>query len=250
MATTVEGRRTTEDHRLAQLAIAAAAVQTVRPTWATLDVDDIDSSSFAWQMAMTRIITRYFRVSETRAARYVAAFRKAEGAKPAAVVRPEMNLAETMRTLTYAGPVMLKKRIGRGVPPEVAHRANVSHLEGVVQQQVLAGGRSVVDHSARQGYGRYRRVTDADPCAFCAMLASRGPVYSEESRYFEAHPRCGCTAEEVIGGWDASKRELEWRRSYAEAADQVRRPGKPLNVSAVLAAMRRNDPDLFSDGVR
>jgi hypothetical protein len=65
----------------------------------------------------------------------------------------------------------------------------------------------------------YIRVTDGDPCSFCAMLASRGPVYRTPRRAgpnvrgernaraglaftgdgaWKVHDNCACTVEPVV----------------------------------------------------
>lgn len=53
----------------------------------------------------------------------------------------------------------------------------VGSLASRVNLEVLTAGREVVQQSSR----RWRRVTDGNPCGFCAMLASRGPVYTSEA---------------------------------------------------------------------
>jgi len=79
--------------------------------------------------------------------------------------------------------------------------------------------------------GCYLRVTDADPCYFCAMLASRGPVYDEDSfddsnpRFFgpgdyKVHDHCNCTLEPLYysdakAAGRAEEFEALWRTSGA-----------------------------------
>ncbi len=66
------------------------------------------------------------------------------------------------------------------MPPRADVRAIkaqvVGSLASRVNLEVLTAGREVVQQSSR----RWRRVTDGNPCGFCAMLASRGPVYTSE----------------------------------------------------------------------
>jgi hypothetical protein len=76
-------------------------------------------------------------------------------------------------------------------------------MVGSAQYLALEGGRSVINRSvdADEMATGWSRVTDADPCAWCAMLASRGPVYKSAktagdprqggNRY---HDACACQA--------------------------------------------------------
>lgn len=88
------------------------------------------------------------------------------------------------------------------------------------------------------------RKTDSDPCSFCALLASRGPVYLDDS--FEAsdlrfhgpgnakvHDHCGCSLEPIynrktdidprVKEWDALWRQVSGGKSNAEALNEFRR---------------------------
>ena len=98
---------------------------------------------------------------------------------------------------------------------EMATRA---HLE------VLNAGREVV----RASSPRWRRVTDGQPCGFCAMLASRGPVYrsAEKAGYGgnRYHERCGCTAEPFEGDPDEWEPTPDEQR-YIDAYEAVHEPG-------------------------
>jgi hypothetical protein len=83
--------------------------------------------------------------------------------------------------------------------PQVKSQTFVS-LSGSVQRNVAAGGRTTIFNAVEhdtEAVG-WVRVTSASPCAFCAMLSSRGPAYkSENSGRFRQdgalyHPHCGC----------------------------------------------------------
>jgi hypothetical protein len=66
----------------------------------------------------------------------------------------------------------------------------------------------------------WARVSDGSPCSFCAMLVSRGPVYSSTTGTFRAHDGCGCsvrlvTRNDPSGGWTESARALRalWEKN-------------------------------------
>jgi hypothetical protein len=74
-------------------------------------------------------------------------------------------------------------------------------------------------------------VTDGDPCAFCAMLASR-PILSDRGAYyrsqktasFEAHNDCGCSAAPAF----SHDQQLPATSHAAAAVYNARGPGDSL----------------------
>lgn len=98
-------------------------------------------------------------------------------------------------------------RVRRGnpnLPPTKLQTIQAATAKAAITH-VRNGGRDTVDTLLRRdrtvvGYGR---VTSGKPCYFCAMLASRGPVYTDESfresdpRFFgpgkvKVHDSCNC----------------------------------------------------------
>jgi hypothetical protein len=86
---------------------------------------------------------------------------------------------------------------------EKAHAAKGQLGAGRADEQVMRAGRAILEHAQ----GRDRRVlkfargTGSNPCAFCAMLASRGFVYASsqtaDKTYRDGglrsyHPNCHC----------------------------------------------------------
>lgn len=97
----------------------------------------------------------------------------------------------------------------------------------------------------------WRRVSDGDPCAFCAMLVSRGPAYTSGRKALlrasdghKYHPHCGCTIEPVYGDWKPSRQEQQWVDQYFTAAESLPE-GTPRTAGTVLPRMRRGG--LFRD---
>ena len=109
------------------------------------------------------------------------------------------------------------------------------------------GGRETVVLSARASGRRWRRVTDGNPCAFCATLATRGILdkgyRSEESALWtktgeKYHDRCGCTAAEIIEDLPLTAQEKAWVEQYQSAADLAHAEGLPATPETVLPTMR------------
>ena len=84
-----------------------------------------------------------------------------------------------LSALQVTGPINIKERIKRGEAPEKAARNALVEASGAASRQVLNGGRSTslaLVQTDRAALG-WVRITDGNPCAFCAMLASRGVTW-------------------------------------------------------------------------
>lgn len=122
-------------------------------------------------------------------------------------------------SLIVTGPVNIKRRTGRGEGPQVAVRRALTESSGAASRHVLNGGRRalLVMADADPAALKWARVTDNDPCAFCAMLASRGFAYdTRASAAFEPHDGCACTVEPMFdraAAWPGRAREFQamWR---------------------------------------
>lgn len=111
--------------------------------------------------------------------------------------------------------------------------------------------RTIID-SAEAALNDWRVVTDGNPCAFCAMLASYGEdingAWAWPNHYF--HHDCGCTIQEVPFGVDveftAREREFIRLREQAEKeADKYEGKAK----QRLIAAMRANGQGVVNDAI-
>jgi hypothetical protein len=180
VSSTVEGRRLTDAQRRAQLALRAAAARDVLEVWRRMfDVSDIEGSWARMEPAIEAITRDYRRRSSGLAVGYYQAHRTAEGV--AGSFRPSLEPQPSREALRYSlgfyGKVVPNQLLRAG-RPDVMQQAGV-HLVGGVSRHVNNGGRSTLEQAIiedNQATG-WMRVTGPDPCAFCAMLASRGPVF-------------------------------------------------------------------------
>ncbi|WSJ90046.1 hypothetical protein OG430_42970 [Streptomyces sp. NBC_01304] len=84
--------------------------------------------------------------------------------------------------------------------------------------------------------GWYRK-TDADPCGFCAMIASRGAAYSDYMEPDQFHRGCHCQTLPLFEGVempaeDAAKRDeylVRWNTTDGSGADQLRNFQREFN---------------------
>lgn len=91
----------------------------------------------------------------------------------------DLNEDRVDANLNATGIASYKKAIRAGQAPEKAVDTMAVNLSGASTTLVLEGGREVIRDAVladEEAIG-WARITDPDPCAFCAMLASRGAVY-------------------------------------------------------------------------
>ncbi len=199
MASTERGRLLTEAHRQAQYAVRAASLKETLSVMRTLDPRRVDETFPEYRRRMRRVVLKGRALSAATSAAYYRAFREAEGATSALRGIP---LAEALpvaleTSLRVTGPVAVKQAASRGIVGEAALQVAMSATMGSVGRHVLDGGRDTLMGALRADPDAIgvARVTDGAPCAFCAMLAGRGAVYSKETANFRPHDRCGCQPE-------------------------------------------------------
>lgn len=256
MALTVEGRELTEAHRKAQIAIAARAAAASRILWDRLRVSDLDGSTPAWMSAQLAVVSRSYAQSESLASTYISEYRDAESASNAPIVGVPYASNAMAESMLLAGPSRVKLLIGKGESADGAHTKAFPKFAGIVRRQVMSGGRMMIDETTRRDQSAvgWRRVTDGNPCTFCAMLASRGPVYVSKDNTDGTvmrnargggmkllyHGHCGCTGEIVYGDWIPNDAERLYQEEYEKAAKQADRAGEPRTQDSVLHRMREN----------
>lgn len=194
---------------------------------------------------------------------YVDRFHQAVASRmPVVGVGSSFDLGATLGSLDQV-IARAKTQTAAGRAPREAVSHAVESMLGAGQRHVLNAGRRVVAEStARNRYSLgWRRVSDGKPCAFCAMLVTRGPAYRAKAtalvlhRY---HDRCGCTAEEVFDHWEPTGREQEWIDAYeragqeADATDKMRIAPSKHNKDyetedTILYRMRSQEGGLFAD---
>lgn len=197
MATTEIGRQLTELQRQRQLAVRAQTIADLLALWPTFDLADIDGTWPPLEAGLVTLIRDRRRDSTAIASSYYQTFRNVEGMTGQAQVRPAQDPDETLlrATLRILGPIGAKKQIARGAR-DVAG-TTLSRLSGSVSRQVLEAGRETLTRTVRDDPRArgWRRITDADPCDFCAGIADEGVRAKTSAAGFSAHDHCGCTAE-------------------------------------------------------
>lgn len=171
--------------------------------------------------------------------RYLRELEDAEGDPPDRPTVP-FPAAQAAGSLWYTGPRMAQAMLARGDDASLAQRVGVM-VGRSAMRQTLNGGRevlrqAVVEDPAAWGWAR---ITDADPCKFCLMLATRGPVYKSAhtagdstNRY---HDGCACSVVAVFKGPpERPKRSPQARHASRRGAD-----GLTDRERRVIDAVRR-----------
>lgn len=229
MARTSEGATLTERHRQAQLRIRALAVRDYLKLWPLWDLSRADSYA-SLVTATLPLLQTYHRMSSAAAAEYYAQFRAAEGAMGAATPRvaEALPVKQATTSLYVTGYVMTRDALLAGQPVEQARQTALVRTSGALARMIFDGGRSTLLRSVQADKVAlgWARVTDANPCAFCALLASRGPVYkTEASADFRAHDHCACTVEPFYEGSDWPGQAREYKAMYTQAIRDARADG-------------------------
>lgn len=238
MAATQAGLRLTERHRTHQIALRAVFLAELQRVWPLLDPSRLSETAAAWVNLVIDLIIGYRAQSISASVTYYDQFRTAEtGAAPIerdhllSFMEP-VNTQEMRVSLVAAGPARIAQRLRVDEDVEKIQRTALVAVSGAASRHVLNGGRDFLDAAVAKDKTAlgWARVTDANPCSFCAVLASRGPVYktresavlttlrSERGAGQPYHDHCACTAEPVYHRgqeWPGRAREFEalWKTS-------------------------------------
>ena len=242
------------DHRVAVGALAAKARESAADLFdVVLDPDNLDSSSAAWASQTASALRGASAGVDREASHYLGVWGREQGRRMG-FVRPALMDSSLDRQLMLSGPIRIKTLVGNGVGRSVAVADARRRVGATAMKTVRDRDRLDIIHSCRRQRVRCRRVTVGKTCAFCCMLAARGPVYTEDTAAFQAHVYCDCTYEPVgvpFGKWkatEASDHDLELVDLYDEAVASQKAAGAS-GLSDLLARMRRSGNGLLSDGV-
>lgn len=278
--------RLAEEHRREQLAIRTGFLPVLRDLWRLLVFSDLQSTLAPWALRTAEAVIEHRQRSAQAGARYYQQARALPrpvrpDPNPAGIEIPRrywsredftpprrvqsfdptptapIDLDTVRRRLTGAAVGRAAQVRRRGVPSasQVAREA-LAETARVANKLVLDGGRDTVDEAIRADEDAigWARITDGDPCAFCAMQASRGFVFKSAATAGEKyHAGCACTAMARFRGEDtplpAMNQELSdlWGRtaSHFGAAHYPGDNGKAARRAwrrALAAHQRGEDP--------
>src|SRR5690606_7556582 len=183
----------------------------------TLNPRDLDGTFPTYHRSSLALIAGGRKHSTALATSYYGAAKRGAGydAVIPALGAPAWDLQAAATDLLVNGPVSVKTYLKNG--NSLSHALEVAKAKtlNAGKRHVLNAGRQTVLNLASKDTDAlgWARVSDGQPCAFCAMLVSRGPVYKEQTAFFRAHNGCGCSARpffkgEADGGWSPDARAL------------------------------------------
>lgn len=232
MATTQQ-QRLTSRHLATQLGLRASVIRDIiklYPMWQLNDPDSYDR----FVEAVTLLVQTRATNSAALASRYFQMYRELDlglTAGKAALLAEPPTAREIRIAIDATAKSGVYRALTRGQTVEQAMQSGLVQVSGALSRQVLNGGRqTVIDMSKYEPrYHGWIRVSDGNPCAFCAMLLSRGPVYwSEESAGGGGahwHDHCACTVRPYKGGdeWPALNKRMDdaWREASVEKEKDV-----------------------------
>lgn len=223
MATTTAGARLTEGHRVAQLGILATFIESFTEDWLP-DAPFSGAAFVSWLSLIAPEVQAAYALSAQTAERYYRAFRDAErvpGQSPGVMVDIP-DAPGLVAAMSRYGPDMADRLLASGLSEDAASSRILTALGLQLTKHVLAGGRDTLD-AAMTVDGRalgYQRVASGSCCAFCAMVASRGPIYGSRDRAGDGkqwHPGCKCSVEPVFSrATNMPKNSEKYARVWAE----------------------------------
>lgn len=250
--------RTSVIHSQQQVAKVASTQADLRNLWnRVIDPSDLAGSYTRFAVGASAFVqqarsdamplaTRYYRDSQE-----IAGYTRIDDDnRPLAL---QQSLEADITSLYVTGFVTMQKQINQGSSVDYAERVGQSAMLRAAQRRILDAPRQgIIDRTVQDpGAVGWARVGDGNPCYFCAMLISRGPVYSERTVNFRAHDGCGCGAKmcfrnDPSRGWTDQSRALRalydenkgdaFRSAYNR---EMRNPDSPIR--SLLGTAPRSD---------
>lgn len=245
MARTREGSRLTIEQRAEQLAVRARTLQGLLRLWPAVDPRNLSETIDVFTEAAVILAMRGHDESASVAARYLQLFRTAEdvpGTAPGVTVAalPRSGAEASLRGAALKG-ILDARRAGMTITQ--SKDTGLLKVAGTLAKIVLTGGWMTITGTVkrdRQALG-WQRVGSDDPCAFCRLLISRGPVYkTEKDATFVPHENCACIAEPFYRGDSPRDQSREYADEYDQAKQWARdNPSGRRSKNPALADYRR-----------
>lgn len=239
------------EHQAAQRALLARLAEELGPLWDLIRLGAFATTVPLWIDAVKELLEAFARMSGTLAADYYSEERDLSRARGVFVPAPaQIPGGKADASLRWATKDLWIP--GDDNPPPIEERlvAAETKAEGAARKIVADVGRDTIADALDEDPEAlgWARMTDADPCPFCALLATRGAVYHTEgtaggsaNRNFKGggnykfHDHCSCTVVPILAGqqWEPPAYVQEWERLYAEST------GGAYGTKAKLAAWRK-----------
>lgn len=239
------------EQQAAQRALSARLVEEMGPLWDLIRLGAFATTIPAWIRAVLALLDRFARMGGTLAADYYDEERDLAGARKRFLATPaDIPDGKAEASLRWATKDLWTPQADNPPPIEDRLAAAETKAAGAAQKIVADVGRDTIVEALEEDSEAlgWARVTDSDPCAFCALMSSRGAVFHSEetaggraNRRFKGggtykfHDHCSCTVLPIFAGqhWQPPEYVQEWERLYIESTAQA------YDRKAKLAAWRK-----------
>lgn len=254
-----------EQAQAAQAGLALMVAAAMTKLWPSLDLLHLRSSLPAFKAAVAQEVQRHAQAAATLAARDYTAMRQAAGVagRFTARVADPPSVEQIAQAVDWATQPLWDSSVpvATAVPdaPEETRKAASTAIAEAKARVAAAADQAVhataqdtyVENVAhdRQAKGWYREPNPG-ACSFCAMLASRGPCYREDSfsasnKKFKGdarakiHNNCHCRLLPYWNVYEPSAQVRAWRAKYKEVADEIGYPGAGVSAADMQVAFRQ-----------
>lgn len=249
---TVAGHRLARQHQQHQIALGAAAVGLFAGLLDRVRSGDLTEEQFLALYTATQQAA--FTTSAQAAMVFVTDFRTIQDPDTthAAPVQARFDTQQGLARSTTALDELRRA-------DAAAQATIINRLAAGLQRHVLAGGRETVQASAFVNGAGWRRITDSNPCAFCAMLAlntydTRAAASQVTGRHRRRRPlgaafhdHCGCTVVEAVGDWEDDAQVEQYRELYDNARAACEQQGLQPTTANIQAQMREHGHGIIND---
>lgn len=138
---------------------------------------------------------------------------------------------------------------------EEARRIVFNALKNAISGWISNAEKETIAQNAKRDKKKalYAFVPSSSPCAFCAVMASRGLMANRKAKEYgraRMHDNCSCLAVPAwhasVNVWGKGKRPEYWEDFYYQAEEKLRENGATnINIRDVCAEMRRQNPAKF-----
>lgn len=185
-------------HQQDQQQLASKTAFGLAALWQILQFLKLDESTKPWLHAVTLQIEASFRASEKLAHEMVEGVRWSwiPEAEPLKLVENVFPTADVQVAMRVTGPIGVKRALpapeveamGRGKLNSTGAGVKAALNGGRAEVQQLVIGDKAPRKDRRTVLG-WARVTDGNPCSFCALLASQGAVYLNDGAFDRSNSR-------------------------------------------------------------
>lgn len=216
--------------------------------WRLLDTDNAVRVAADMRDFVPDLVDSYAPLSAEVAATFYDDTRAASTARPGffASIFTRSN-PKLQDMISWGVAPLFRKDANTGVTAPVPDLA-LSRLSAGTQLEVADAARETIERNTDDDpeIARFARHANANACAFCALMATRGAVYraaetaGNGNKY---HSNCRCVAFPIfVGEVDESPPYvLDWERAYRDARKAARKSGvKNPVISDLLPHMRQS----------